>query len=205
MFRFILSILFIFLPYAVVANDCLDFKVKPTVSIVKPSKNISVVQPDESMNLSVHGNVVASLSEQYSVVAEMTFVKTGFCVTLSEIDMTFGYDDFIVKIDKSYAPNSCAYNAVMSHEQQHIDTYLSVIDDFQGELKQALAVAADSVMPIFIEKKSEFDSALEMMNQELQAHPDLILVKQKIKAAEEIRNKKIDQVEDGSGLMKCFE
>jgi hypothetical protein len=31
------------------------------------------------------------------------------------------------------------------------------------------------------------------------------LVKQKIKAAEEIRNKKIDQVEDGSGLMKCFE
>jgi DNA-directed RNA polymerase len=60
-------------------------------------------------------------------------------------------------------------------------------------------------MPIFIEKKSEFDSALEMMNQELQAHPDLILVKQKIKAAEEIRNKKIDQVEDGSGLMKCFE
>ena len=42
------------------------------------------------------------------------------------------------------------------------------------------------------------------MNQELQSHPELVLIKQKIKAAEEIRNKKIDQNDDGSDLKKCF-
>lgn len=188
-----------------VANDCLDFKQEPKISVIKPSVDINVIQPDVVMDLSHHGNVSANLSEQYSIVAEMTFVKTGFCVSLSEIDMTFGYKDFLVKIDNSYQKNSCAYDAVLNHEKKHINTYLSVIDDFQGELKNALFTAADSVMPIFIEKKSDFDGAVEMMNKELQAHPDLILVKQKIKAAEEIRNKKIDQVEDGSELMKCFE
>jgi hypothetical protein len=66
-------------------------------------------------------------------------------------------------------------------------------------------VAADSVMPVFIEKKSDFDAAVEMLNQELQNHPELVLVTQKIKAAEEIRNKKIDQTENGADLMKCFE
>ena len=60
-------------------------------------------------------------------------------------------------------------------------------------------------MPIFVKSKDDISLAIDKMNNELQSHPDLILIKQKIKAAEEIRNKKIDQVEDGSGLMKCFE
>ena len=43
------------------------------------------------------------------------------------------------------------------------------------------------------------------MNNELQSHPDLIIIKQKIKAAEEIRNKKIDQNNNKNELEKCFD
>ena len=104
-----------------------------------------------------------------------------------------------------HVPNSCAYNAVLAHEQKHINTYLSVIDDFKADLQQSIFSAADSVMPVFVKEKDDFDRAVDMLNDELQSHPDLILVKQKIKAAEEIRNKDIDKQEDGRQLSVCFE
>ena len=60
-------------------------------------------------------------------------------------------------------------------------------------------------MPIFVRNAEDIDDAVNELNAELQAHPDLILIKQKIKAAEEIRNKRIDQMDTGQNLKKCFE
>ena len=58
---------------------------------------------------------------------------------------------------------------------------------------------------LIYEKKSDFDNAIEVINQQIKNHPDLILMIQKIKAEEEIRNKKIDQIENGVDLIKCFD
>ena len=59
-------------------------------------------------------------------------------------------------------------------------------------------------MPIFVKTKSDISLAVDKMNQELQLHPELVLIKQKIKAAQEIRNKKIDQNNNSDELEKCF-
>lgn len=201
----ILGLFLFFVCFSASADDCLKYKITPEINLSKPDAKTNIIQTDEEMDLSLHGQVVANLTQETEIVAEAVFVKTGFCVSIKSINVKFGYSDFFVKIDKNYKKNTCPFNAVMKHEQKHIDTYLSVIDDFKQELKQTFFTAADSVMPVFIEKKSDFDAAVEMLNQELQNHPDLILVTQKIKAAEEIKNKKIDQVENGSELMKCFE
>jgi len=61
------------------------------------------------------------------------------------------------------------------------------------------------VMPMFIKSRDDVDMAIEKINNQLQNYPDLILIKQKIKAEEEIRNKRIDRYEDGTDLIKCFE
>ena len=90
------------------------------------------------------------------------------------------------------------------HEKKHIKQYLSVINDFKKELQDSIFSASDSIMPIFIKSKNDISLAIDKMNQELQSHPDLILIKQKIKAAEEIRNKKVDQNNNKSELEKCF-
>lgn len=187
------------------ADDCLQYKITPKITINQPDWTKTVVQPEESMELWNHGNVVASLVEKNQVVADVKFIKTGFCVILKEINVIYGYEDFLVKIDKSYVPDTCAYNAVLNHENKHIQTYLSVIDDNKTELHQTVFDAANSVMPIFVEKKSQVDAAIEQLNQAYQAYPGLVLIKQKINAAEEIKNKKIDQDEDGVELMNCFE
>ena len=124
---------------------------------------------------------------------------------LTSVNSVFGYNNFLVNINIQHTPNTCAYNVILEHENKHINTYLSVINDFKKELQDSIFNASDSIMPIFIKTKSDVDLAVNKMNQELQSHPELVLIKQKIRAAQEIRNKKIDQMETGEDLFRCFE
>ena len=184
------------------ANDCLGYKNIPRIVINVPAWTKRVVQPKEPMDL-WHGNVVATLQESYDIATEIRQVKGGFCIGLKSVNITIGFSDFVINIDIRHQPDSCQYNAVLAHEEEHLNTYLSVMDDFMVDLHKSVFAAADSVMPVFVESKDDFDDAIDKMNKELQNHPDLVLVKQKIKAAEEIRNKQIDQEEDYQELNKC--
>lgn len=185
------------------ANECLSYKTSPRITIETPDWTKSVVQPLEAMNL-LHGNVVATLVDNYDIVADITSIEDGFCVGLKSVNATIGYSDFLVKIDIRHSPDTCSYNAILTHEDEHIRVYLSVIEDYKSELYKSVFSAADSIMPIFVQSADEIDGAVDILNEALQSHPDVVLVKQKIKAAEEIRNKRVDQLDDGSGLRKCF-
>ena len=186
------------------ADDCLPYKLNPKVFIETPIWTKEVVQPLKEMDF-LHGNVVATMVDNYDIVADITNIEDGYCVALKSVEAVVGYSNFLVQIDIRHSPNTCAYDAVLGHEDQHIRAYLSVIDDYKKELQDSIYSAADSITPIFVRNEEDIDAAVSELNAELQAHPDLILIKQKIKAAEEIRNKKIDENNDNSALKKCFE
>lgn len=183
-------------------DDCLAYKIRPRITVSAPAWTKEVVQPFKEMDL-LHGDVIATLTDNYDITGDVTPIEDGFCVTLKSVAATVGYSDFLVQIDMRHAPESCTYNAVLSHEDEHIRAYLSIIDDFQQELHNSIYSAADSVMPVFVHSEEEIDKALDTLNQRLQSHPDVMLVKQKIRAAEEIRNKHVDENDDGSRLKQC--
>ena len=186
------------------ADDCIDYKLNPKVNLDSPDWSMQVVQPLESLSV-LHGNVIATLVDNYDIVADVTSIEDGFCVALKSVDATVGYSDFLVQVDVSHRPDSCSYNAIVAHEDIHIRAYLSIIDDFSDDLRQSVYVASDSIMPIFVSNAQDIDSGVDKLNQELQNHPQLILIKQKIKAAEEIRNKRVDLNNDETALKKCFD
>ncbi len=186
-----------------VANDCMKYKKNPAVFVNLPDWEKVVVQPKTPMDF-WHGNVVATLVDNYDFVADVNPVDNGFCVGLKAVEALVGYSEFIVQIDMRHVPKSCSYNAVLKHEEKHIKSYLSVIDDFKPDLQQSMFVAADSIMPVFVKSKDDVDAVIDLFNMEFQKHPEIILLKQKIKAAQEIRNKQIDQKESGAELDKCF-
>ncbi len=190
-------------PNISVADDCLPYKLNPAVYISAPSWTKQVVQPLQPMDL-LHGNVIATMTDNYDIVADITSIEDGFCVAVKSVDATVGYSDFLVQIDMRHVPDSCSYNAILSHEDGHIRAYLSVIDDFKPELQRAIYSAADSITPIFVKSGADVSAAVDELNLELQAHPDLILVKQKIQAAQEIRNKRVDQNDTGETLKRCL-
>lgn len=185
-------------------DDCLPYKLTPRVTLDVPVWSKQVVQPLRHMDL-LHGNVIATMVDNYDIAADITNIEDGYCVALKSVDAVVGYSDFLVQIDIRHRPDTCSYNAILSHEDQHIRAYLSVMDDFKKELIDSVYLAADSIPPIFVQNAADIDAAITELNAELQAHPDLILVKQKIKAAEEIRNKRVDQHDTGETLRKCFE
>ena len=199
----IFSGLFLFTSVSFGMDDCLDYKLTPKVNIKTPIWEKNVVQPLQHMDV-LHGNVIATLINKFEITTDLTSIEDGFCVSLKNIDVTIGYSDFLVQIDISNKPDSCSYNAILQHEDQHIRAYLSVIDDNNDLIKKSVQSAADSITPIFVNKESDIESAVDKLNEELQSHPDIILLKQHIKADEEIRNKKVDLNDNNETLKKCF-
>ena len=190
MFKLCLFFLFFFLPIISYADDCLGYKLTPNVNINTPSWEKNVVQPLQHIDV-LHGDVIATLVDNYEITSDITSIEDGFCVGLKNIDATIGYTDFLVQIDISHKPNTCSYNAVLQHEDEHIRAYLSVIDDNQDLIKQSIISAADSITPIFVHEQKDIESAIDKLNEQIQQHADIILLRQRIKADEEIRNKHI--------------
>ena len=203
MFKKFLFLLFILIPNFTFADDCLDYKLTPNITIKSPTWTKSVVQPLKSMDV-LHGDVIATLVDEFEITTDLTSIEDGFCVALKNIDVTIGYSDFLVQIDKSHNVNTCSYNAILQHEDEHIRAYLSVIEDNQEMFKKSIENAADSIVPIFIKNEKDIEYAIDKLNNELQNHPDIILLKQQIKAGEEIRNKYVDINDTGETLRKCF-
>ena len=203
MFKKFYIFLSFFISTSLWADDCLVYKKIPQIYIDEPDYITQIVQPAKHMDL-WHGNVVATMIDNYDIVTDIKPVNDGFCVVLKTVNSVFGYSNFMVNIDIRHTPDTCAYNVILDHEKKHIKQYLSVIKDFKKELQDSIFNASDSIMPIFVKSKDDISLAIDKMNNELQSHPDLIIIKQKIKAAEEIRNKKIDQNNNKNELEKCF-
>lgn len=184
-------------------NDCIKYKHIPNVSISSPIHENRIVQPDEPMD-KLHGNVLATLIQDFDLVVDIIMHEGGYCVVLKKVDATVGYNDFLVSIDKSHRKGSCTYSAIINHEKKHVDAYLSVINDMKSDIQDSVFNAANSVMPVFADSREKIDSVIENMNYEIQSHPEVILIKQKINAAQEIRNKRVDQKEDNIELKICL-
>ena len=185
----------------VFADDCLDYKLTPTIKITTPTWQKTVVQPLKHMDI-LHGNVIATMVDNYEITTDITSIEDGFCIALKNVDVTIGYSDFMVQIDISHKPNTCSYNAILSHEDEHIRAYLSVIDDNQKLLHESVSSAVNSITPMFVKNESDIESAIDKLNEQIQNHPDIILLKQQLKANEEIRNKNVDENDNGERLKK---
>ncbi len=188
--------------YPVWADECLQYKITPKVSLDVPNASINVSRPTEKMSF-WHGNVLATLVDNYELITDMKNVDGGTCVWLKKVKAQVGYKDFLVHIDARHTPESCGYNAILNHEKKHIAAYMSVMDDMKKDIKVAIADAADFVMPVFVPYGGNFAKVIDGMNMELRAHPNLILMKQRIQAAQEIRNNQIDIHENGADLTNC--
>jgi hypothetical protein len=202
MFRWVCVALFALLCWPSVAGDCLQYKKNPAVYINTPDWTKVVVQPRQEMNL-WHGNVVATMIDNYDIVADINQIDDGFCVGVKSVSAEIGYNNFIVQIDMRHTPDTCKYDAILAHEDKHIKTYLSVMDDLKKDLQHSLYLAVDSVMPVFVRSKADISHVIDEMNKSIQLHPELVVIKQKINAEQEIRNKKIDQNEDNSAIKNC--
>lgn len=202
---------FILLPISVIADDCVQYKKTPFANIKNPEWTKTVVLSDDPMDeydgkyfsFKLHGITETSFLEKYEIDFNVIPENDGYCIVVNGVDAIVGYENFLVKIDKSHKKNSCSYNAVLKHEEKHINAYLSILKDMEPDIKNSVFNAMNSVMPIFAPDIESIDLLLDDLYKKLENHPELVLLNQKISAAQEIRNKRIDQDEDHNELKQC--
>lgn len=187
---------------SVFADDCLQYKTSPKIKIINTEWKQNVVQPEQPMD-SLHGVVVASFDEEYDLQVSATPSDTGYCVVLNELNATIGYTNFSINIDHSHKIDSCEYKMTLDHENEHISAYLQAFDGETENIKTSIGLAADSIMPVFVPSLDGVNSVLDKMQQELQSHPDVVLMKQKLDTQQEILNKKVDERDDGKRINLC--
>ena len=202
---------FIFIPFCAFGDDCVQYKKTPFVTIKNPDWTKTVKLSDEKLdeyigkNISfkLHGTTETSLIQKYEVDFNVIPQGDGYCIIINGVDAIIGYEKFLIKIDKSYDINSCEYDAILKHEEKHINAYLSILDDLEPDIKNSIFNAANSVMPMYVPNIQTADLMFEELYHKMENHPELVLLNQKIDAAQEIRNKRIDQDEDHHELKMC--
>lgn len=202
---------FIFLAFPVIADDCIQYKKTPFVNIKNPEWTKTVVLSDEPMDeykgknfsFKLHGITETSFMEKYEIDFNVIPEQDGYCLVINGADVLIGYENFLVKIDKSHKVNSCSYNAVLKHEEKHIDAYLSILKDMEPDIKNSIFNAMNSMMPMYAPDFESIDSLVDELYKKIEKHPELVLLNQKISAAQEIRNKRIDQDENNYELKRC--
>ena len=184
------------------AKACIQHKQTPVINFSLPAYTIKVERIDLGGNL--HGMVSARFQESYTITVDAVPVRGGgYCVALTAVDARAGYTEFIIKIDKRYASGSCEYEIIMAHEMRHVNAYIDTISNFSDALASTIFNAANSVKPRKLCSGCDIDEIIDTMKYEIFSHPEMTLLRQRINATIEFKNRQIDAGHDHTQIARC--
>ena len=142
------SLLFAAAPAA--AQDCAPqdgygYDVDVTIELpeVRLDRGLSRAQLGDMM---IHGpdqrilGVTASNLAVSRVARYLTYpVAAGHCFWVGRVDITLRYENLDIYIAREYAPDSCAYRAILEHEKQHVGIARKNIQRYVPRIKSTLA------------------------------------------------------------------
>lgn len=73
-----------------------------------------------------------------------------YCAYPRSFDITIGYSEFKVYIDRRYGKGSCEYQAILEHENTHVSLYRSNMARNLPDLQRAVYSAARSITPVIV-------------------------------------------------------
>lgn len=83
----------------------------------------------------------------------------GYCVALAEAEVTVGFSALRVYISSNYAEGSCEFDAIMAHEQEHVQANREVIEDYKARFRALLRLMRRGKKVIFVHRKTATRSA----------------------------------------------
>lgn len=93
------------------------------------------------------------------------------CAIPESIDVLFGYRDPVIYISKDLKPDTCLYNVVLRHEQQHQQINLEVLDFYLPTLKKEFTKVASVLKP---RKVLPHESSKSVMDEMTKIYSDAI-------------------------------
>ncbi len=78
-------------------------------------------------------------------------IKGGrYCAEPVSYDLSIGYADFLVYIDRKYRRGSCEFRAILNHEDAHVALYRAYLTRYLPKIERQAREAAARVRPVVV-------------------------------------------------------
>ncbi|MBY0431083.1 MAG: hypothetical protein K2Q10_07790, partial [Rhodospirillales bacterium] len=85
------------------------------------------------------------------------------CLWLAKVDATLSIAEHTVYVAREYNLDSCEYNTIMDHENEHIRVNLAIFQEYAPRLDRELKVAVSRLNPI-VAQRANASYATNMLN-----------------------------------------
>ena len=84
------------------------------------------------------GTTQSGLELRWSISYQVANWKNVYCVWAASTDVKLSYQQLDVNIASEYAPGSCQYEAVLDHENEHVEVAQRVMQPYAQQIQRAL-------------------------------------------------------------------
>ncbi len=112
-----------------------------------------------------------------------------FCAVPKSVEVTAGFPTFVIYIDHKYRRGSCAYRAILDHEDEHVAIYRGTLERYAPWIKARLSLEALRLRPVHVGSQAR---AAERVKKLLMGK--LRPLVKKMETAAELANAEIDSV-----------
>ena len=204
MLRKFLFLLFIFISVNVFAStDCSKFKFNPDININNVDNDNIVIEESKENLADKFGYVKSSITYNTKYMIIPVLVKDGYCLSLRSLDVNINFPEFNIVIDKRLKKDSCAYNVVLKHEKDHIQSEKDILSSNIEDIKKSVYNAALSIEPVFVKHGENIEETKEKMFNKIKEHKDIIDIKNKIEKELKDSNEQIDYRGDSWEIWQC--
>jgi len=111
----------------------------------------------------------------------------GYCAQPVSYDLTVGFSDFLVHIDRQYRRGSCEFAAIRDHEIAHVGLYKGYLDRYLPSIRRQARNAAAQVRPVLV---GDPDSGARLLQDQMQRRITPLI--KKLNRAADVSNARID-------------
>ncbi len=88
-------------------------------------------------------------------VTVQPFRDNWYCAQAETVDVTVGYPEFVLYVDRKYRPDTCEHRAVVDHEHAHISIYRTILERFAPWVRDRLADAVRRLGPVVVASRGQ--------------------------------------------------
>ena len=144
---------------------------------------------EDSLALGFTESEFKSSIELHTVIYED---EEKICVFLSAVHFSLGYSHQKVFIDERYPAHSCAYQAILDHENEHVAINEQVLQKYKPQIFDALQRYYSDTRPLMLYRGAEVDAAVDAWLVQKRSPPKISSFKRRIQKEREKANKAID-------------
>lgn len=111
------------------------------------------------------GLTAAIFKSQVTGSVKVTSIGKKTCVQLDTVDVYLGYGDITVYVDKAYPKGSCMFDAILKHENTHVNIHQTFLAHYSNYLKEMVEYQANKQESAWVHSIKEAEQVRNQMVQ----------------------------------------